>query len=271
METCKPIETSFDVKSKLLTLSYEKFVNVQKEMEGVPHKAGVRSLMYAMMDTGRIFHLRWVQWVNIYQRPVDRIGWPWNASWSIWRALWTFNLCLEGKCIVLRGFFDTDWAGDTNNRRSTMGYVFFVGVGVISWKCKKQPTIALSRMKAECMATSYCTNESVWLRRLWADVRYVQDGPTSIMCDNQWCITFANNHTHHSCTKHIDVQHHFIKDILKNQDIYLKYCSTEDMIADVLTKPLPNYRHKKLIRPIDIETFYYSQNGIVKCRALDCL
>ena len=50
---------------------------------------------------------------------------------------------------------------------------FVVGVGVILWKCMKQPTIALSMMKAEYMATSHCTKEAVGLRQLLADVGYV--------------------------------------------------------------------------------------------------
>ena len=112
---------------------------------------------------------------------------------------------------------DADWAGDANDRRSTTWYVFFTGVGVISWKCKKQPTIALSTMKVEYMATSHCTKEAVWLWQLLADVGYVQEGPTSIMYDNQGCIALAKNPTHHSHTKHIDIQHHFIKKKLENQ------------------------------------------------------
>ena len=51
MEECKPVRTPFDVNSKLLKLSDEEFVNVQRKIEGVPYKARVGSLMYAMMAT----------------------------------------------------------------------------------------------------------------------------------------------------------------------------------------------------------------------------
>jgi hypothetical protein len=33
-----------------------------------------------------------------------------------------------------------NWGGDANERRSTTGYVFFVGVGAISWNCMREPT-----------------------------------------------------------------------------------------------------------------------------------
>ena len=87
------------------------------------------------------------------------------------------------------------------------GTCFVVGIGVISWKCKKQPTIALFTMEAEYMATSHCMKEVVWLRQLLVDVGYVQEGPISIMRDSQRCIALAKNPTHHSRTKHIDVQY----------------------------------------------------------------
>ena len=173
--------------------------------------------------------------------------------------------------IVFKGFCDADWMGDANDWRSTTGYVFLVGIGVISWKCKKQPTIALSTMEVKYMAISHCTKEAVWLRQLLADVRYMQEGPTSIMCDNQGCITLAKNPTHHSRTKHIDVHHHFIKKELENQEICLKYYSTEDMIVDMLTKPLVKDRHQTLTKAMGLEAFDYSQSGSLEDKALDCL
>jgi hypothetical protein len=153
------------------------------------------------------------------------------------------KLCLEGKDVSLRGYCDADWGGDANERRSTMGYVFFVGVGAVSWNCKRQPTIALSTMEAEYMATSQCTKEAIWLRKLMADVGLVQNGATNIMCDNQGCIALAKNPTHHSRTKHIDIQHHFIREKLESGEIGLKYCPTQDMVADVLTKALAKEQH----------------------------
>ena len=90
------------------------------------------------------------------------------------------------------------------------------------------------------------------------------------MCDSGGCITLAKNPTHHSNTKHIDVQHHFIREKLKNQEICLKYCPTEDMIAEVLTKPLAKVRHQTLTNAMGLEAFDYSQSGSVEGRILDC-
>jgi hypothetical protein len=56
-------------------------------------------------------------------------------------------------------------------------------VGAVSWNCKRQLTIALSTTEAEYMATSQCTKEAIWLRKLMTDVGLVQNGATNIMCD----------------------------------------------------------------------------------------
>ena len=121
------------------------------------------------------------------------------------------------------------------------------------------------------MATSHCIKEMIWFWQLLADGGDVQEGPTSIMCDNQECIALAKNLTLHSCTKHIDVQHHFIREKLENKEICLKYYPTEDMIADVLTKPLGKDGHQTLTKAMALEAFDYLQIECVKDRALDCL
>jgi hypothetical protein len=163
----------------------EEFVNVQREMEGVAYKATVGSLIYAMVATRVVVSFA----VSTVSQFMSKAGPPhWMAVKRIIRYLkgtLDFKLCLGGKDVVLRGFCDADWVGDAPRRRSTTGYMIFVGVVVISWKCKKQPTISLSMTEVEYMATSHCIKEVVWLRQLLADGGYVQEGPTSIMCDNQ--------------------------------------------------------------------------------------
>ncbi|KAG0563116.1 hypothetical protein M758_8G005100 [Ceratodon purpureus] len=190
----------------------------------------------------------------------------WSAVKCIMRYLQgtlEFKLCLGGINIELRGYCDADWAGDANERRSTTWYDFFVGDGAILWNCKRQPTIALSTTEAEYMATSQSTEEAIWLRKLFCDVGCVQVDATTIMCDNQGCIALAKNPTHHSRTKHIDVQHHFIREKLESSEISLRYCPTEDMVADVLTKALAKERHHRLAKAMGLREGNYSQSGSV--------
>ena len=162
-------------------------------------------------------------------------------------------LCLGGDNIELQGFCNADWAGDANDRRSTTGYVFFVGVGAISWNCKRQPTIAMSTMEAEYMEASHSAMEAMWLRQLFEDIGLVQVDATPIRCDNQGCLAFAKNPKHHSRTKHIDIQHHFIREKIEDGVIDMKYCATLEMLADLFTKTLVKDRHHMLTRSIGLE------------------
>ena len=143
MEECKPVGTPFDVNSKLLKCSDEEFVNVQRKMIGVPYKARVRFIMNAMMAPRADITFS----VSTVSQFMLKAGPPhWMVVKRIIRYLkgiLDFKLCLICKNIVMRGFCDVDWTEDANERRSIRKYIFFVGVGVISWKCKKQPTIVL--------------------------------------------------------------------------------------------------------------------------------
>jgi hypothetical protein len=92
----------------------------------------------------------------------------------------------------------------------------------------------------------------------------VQNGATNIMCDNQGCIALAKNPTHHSRTKHIDIQHYFIREKLESGEIGLKYCPTQHMVADMLTKALATERHQSLTRSMGLRVFNYLQSGSVE-------
>lgn len=171
---------------------------------------------------------------------------------------------LGGKSLALVGFCDADWAGDATDRRSTSGYVFMLGDGAISWNSKKQPTIALSTTEAEYMAISQSTREALWLRQLLSDVGLEQERSTPLMCDNQGAIALVKNPTHHSRSKHIDIQHHFIREKVESNVIEMRYIPTERMVADVLTKALAKPRHEALRLEMGLALFGNKQSGSVE-------
>ena len=74
------------------------------------------------------------------------------------------------------------------------------------------------------------------------------------MEDNQGTIALAQNPEYHARTKHIDVQYHFIRECIEMGQIRLRYCSTEDMVADALTKPLARDRFQKLVKEMGLES-----------------
>src|SRR6202522_1703715 len=143
-------------------------------------------------------------------------------------------------------YSDADWGSDANDRKSISGYVFIMSEGPISWQSKKQPTIALSSMEAEYMAESLATWQIIWLRSFTAELGIPYSRPTILNVDNQGAINYSINAINHSRTKHIDIQHHFVREKLVSNEIEIQYCATENNLADLFTKALPKPRHEDL-------------------------
>ncbi len=72
--------------------------------------------------------------------------------------------------VTVHGYTDVDWASIVSDRRSTSGFMFSFGNGVVSWSNKKQPTIALSNIEAEYRGATIATCEVVWLLKLLSDL-----------------------------------------------------------------------------------------------------
>jgi len=67
---------------------------------------------------------------------------------------------------VLVGYSDSDWAGDMDDRKSTIGFIFYMRDITFTWSSKKQSIVTLSTCEAEYVATTTCVCHSIWLRRL---------------------------------------------------------------------------------------------------------
>ena len=85
------------------------------------------------------------------------------------------------------------------------------------------------------MATTHASKEAVWLQRLCSSMGLVQ-GAIRIDCDSQSAIFLAKNPAYHSKTKHIDVQYHFVRDMIEDKKVLLVKVDTLKNIADALTK-----------------------------------
>lgn len=148
----------------------------------------------------------------------------------------------------LIGFTDSDYAGDVDDRRSTTGYVFMIGCAAVSWCSRKQPVVTLSTTEAEFIAACAGGCQAVWLRRITAAMGETQNEATVIYCDNSSTIKLSKNPILHGRSKHIDIRFHFLRDLCKEKTIDLRYCSTDDQVADVMTKPLKVDSFNKLKR-----------------------
>ncbi|KAB2610040.1 hypothetical protein D8674_018072 [Pyrus ussuriensis x Pyrus communis] len=136
------------------------------------------------------------------------------------------------------GYTDSDYAGDQDDRKSTSGYIFMLSAGAVSWSSKKQPVVTLSTTEAEFIAAASCACQAVWLRRILQQLNYEPHKSTTIYCDNSSTIKLSKNPVMHRRSKHIDVRFHFLRELTRDEIVELVQCSSQEQVADIMTKPL---------------------------------
>jgi transposase InsO family protein len=153
--------------------------------------------------------------------------------------------------VVLVGYSDADWAGNVEDRKSTSGGCFYVGTNLVAWLSKKQASVSLSTAEAEYIAAGSCCTQLLWMKQMLSDFGMSQ-GSMTIYCDNTSAINISKNPVQHSRTKHIDIRHHFIRDLVEENIVNLSHVPTERQKADIFTKPLDKNRFISLRREIEI-------------------
>lgn len=150
---------------------------------------------------------------------------------------------------------DSDWGSDRDDRKSCTGYVTMLANGPVSWKSRKQKSVALSTMEAEYMALSEVTKEIIHQRQMLKEVgvEHLVKGPTLIYCDNQSAIRLAKDSVHHDRSKHVDIRYHYTRDMQREGRIEIKYLSTSEMAADILTKGLSKIKHDHCVRILKLK------------------
>jgi hypothetical protein len=117
----------------------------------------------------------------------------------------------KGSTFDLTGYSDADWAGCKIDRKSTSGTCQFLGRSLVSWASKKQNSVALSTAEAEYIVAGHCCAQLLRMRQTLRDYSYKLN-KVPLLCDNESAIRMADNPVEHSCTKHIDIQYHFLRD-----------------------------------------------------------
>jgi hypothetical protein len=152
----------------------------------------------------------------------------------------------SGGTPLLVGFTDSDWVEDPDDRKSTVGYVFILGSGPVTWACKKQQAIALSSAKAKYRSVVNTSQEALLLRQLLSEFGFQHQHPTNLWCDNQSAIKLAKYPIQHQRSKHIELHMHFIRKLIHDQVIEVLIFPIEDQVADIFTKSLTEAKFSKL-------------------------
>jgi hypothetical protein len=145
----------------------------------------------------------------------------------------------------LVGFSDSDWAGSMDDRKSTTGGCFYLGNNLVSWFSRKQNCVSLSTAESEYVAVGSCCTQLLWMNQMLKDYGLKSETLT-VFCDNLSAKYIAKNPVQHSRTKHIDIRHHFIRDLVEQNIITLEHVGTTDQLADIFTKALDFERFTSL-------------------------
>ncbi|MFV0960694.1 Ty1/Copia family ribonuclease HI, partial [Klebsiella pneumoniae] len=129
-------------------------------------------------------------------------------------------------------------AGDVNDRKSTTGFCIFLGGNLISWRSKKQGVVARSSAESEYRSMAQTAAEIVWIKSMLEWLGIFVPRPIHMWCDNLAAIYIANNPVFHERTKHIEVDCHYIRDMILKGEIATSHVSSEEQTTDVFTKPL---------------------------------
>lgn len=97
----------------------------------------------------------------------------------------------------------------------------------------------MSTAEAEYIALAEVTKEVTWLRQGLEEIGFPRKQPTTICQDNTAAISWARDPISSKRSKHIALRYHFVKEKVQSDEIVLAQVPTQNMHADILTKPIP--------------------------------
>ena len=178
--------------------------------------------------------------MSIYACPLED---HWSAVKRIMcslQAAATYGLHITRDSLLsLHGFTDANWAGSIDDRKSTSGYLVYPGSTPISWKSRKQRTVVRSSTEAKYKPLADGTAEILWIHSLLSELRVPSSTVTTLWCDNLGATFLSANPVFHARTKHVEIDYHLVCDCVTKRENQVRFISSKDQLADVLTKPFP--------------------------------
>ncbi|KAL1937681.1 hypothetical protein VTO73DRAFT_12956 [Trametes versicolor] len=218
------------------------------DMIGIPYREGVGMCMYIAVTTRADI-------AYAVHRLAQYMSNPGRPHWEALKRLVRYLIGTRELWLVygrdtsgLAGYTDADWGSNDDSRHSVCGYVYTFDGGAVSWSAKKQNVVALSSTEAEYIGITHASKEAIWLRSLLGDLVHPDFASHAVrlFSDNKSAMDLARNNAFHARTKHIAIRYHFIREAVERGEVDLGYRCTEDMPADVFTKPLTRKRLEHL-------------------------
>ncbi|GKD24717.1 ribonuclease H-like domain-containing protein [Tanacetum coccineum] len=138
----------------------------------------------------------------------------------------------------LVAYSDADWAGCPTTRRSTSGYCVFLSNNLLSWSSKRQPTLSHSSAEAEYRGVANVVAETYWLHNLLRELHTSLSSAMLVYCDNVNAVYLSCNPVQHQRTNHIEIDIHFIRDLVIAGQVRVLHVPSRYQFADIFTKGL---------------------------------
>ncbi|GKF28477.1 ribonuclease H-like domain-containing protein, partial [Tanacetum coccineum] len=153
----------------------------------------------------------------------------------------------------LTAYTDADWAGCPTTRCSTLGYCVFLGDNLLSWSAKRHATLSRSSTEAEYRGVANVVAEIAWLRNFLRELHAPLFTVTLVYCDNVSAVYLSTNPVQHQCTKHIEIDIHFVRDFVASGQVHVLHVPSRFQCANIFTKRLPHalfleFRHSLNVR-----------------------
>jgi histone deacetylase 1/2 len=192
----------------------------------------------------------------------------WQGIKRIFRYLkGTIDHCLHIKPstdLDITGYSDADWATSIDDRKSVAGQCVFLGETLVLWSSRKQKVVSRSSTESEYRALADLAAEITWVSSLLQELKLPQLRKPVLWCDNLSAKALASNPVMHARSKHIEIDVHYIRDKVLQNEITIAYVPSADQIADCLTKALTHSRFNQLRDKLGVITSPTSLRGSVR-------
>ena len=248
MESCKPLPTPFPAKSDVVLDELLKPIENPDPVLNKQFQEIIGQLLYCQQQT--VPEISWC--VSILARFTTKAGAPHMAlAKKVLRYLqgrkriplrWCARSCqqphLPGH---IYGYADASFADIKPDRLSSMGYVFIINNGAVSWRSTRTPLVTLSAAESEVIALSAATQEAVYLRKLANELGFTQSSPTTLYEDCTAAVALSKENRFRNRSKHIALRWSFVSERQHPSvgDIQVISVSRKIMLADIFASPRP--------------------------------
>jgi len=129
-----------------------------------------------------------------------------------------------------------------------MAYLFFYEGCVISWSTKLHSYVTTSSNHSEYVCSAKAAREATWLDKIFTALRLPEAvHPIDLFSDSTGAISMNYNPVHHEANKHVALADHYAREQVEQGIITVTHVSTQNMLADALTKALCHAKFAKLV------------------------